>query len=512
MGLSYQLWKETGGMRRVPVYLCWAMTLVGMGFDLSIVSSIQASDQWQSFFNYPSGSTLGLLNGICTLGMVIGAFPASYSSNYLGRKGGLALGGVIVIIFTLIQTFSQNIQMYLAARFFVGFGLLFCHNASPAMLAEFSTTEERSIALGIYIPFYFVGSITMSWVCYGTVNIQNSWSWRGPCLLQLAPPLIQFCMLPFMPESPRWLAHHKKEDKALAVLGKYHGKDEHTPLVQQTMDEILDAERNLPPTRWVDLVATKGNRIRLAITAFGGFASQMSGNALISFYITTLLKNVGISSSKSQTLFNGILNIWLFIWSLAAAPVTQKVGRRPVFLFGVTSMLVFFVCFVATSAVYSEHGGKAVSSAVIAFIILFDMGYQATWAAVAMYPVELWPTSLRSKGAAVNAMFDYGSLFISIYCSPLGMDRYGWHFYFLYVACLIVELAFIYFIFVESNGFTVEAICNYFDGEIGPPGWFAAPKSKKLISEAAAHAAARREADAPALVKADLALKEAESA
>lgn len=49
----------------------------------------------------------------------------------------------------------------------------------------------------------YVGAIVGAWTTYGTSRFENDWSWRIPSILQGAIPIIQFCLLHYVPESPR---------------------------------------------------------------------------------------------------------------------------------------------------------------------------------------------------------------------------------------------------------------------------------------------------------------------
>ncbi|ORY22892.1 and other transporter-domain-containing protein [Naematelia encephala] len=477
---------KSGGWGRLRVYTCFWMSIIGMGFDLSLTGSIQASSQWQTYFGTPKGSLLGILTAITTLGMVVGAFPAPYLNNHYGRKSGPVVGSIIIIVAAILQTAAKNVGMYIAGRFLTGLGILFAHNASPAMLTEFAPKTERSVALNTYIPFYVLGSIVMSWTCYGTVELPSSWSWRGPCLLQIAPPLMQLALLPFVPESPRWLILHGKPEAAKAILIKYHGGGIETPDVTETFDEIVfntEKQKATPRTSWLDLIRGKSGRIRVAILVFTGISSQMSGNAVVGYYFVSILESIGYTSGKTQTLFSGIVSIWTLIWEIFLAIVSQRLGRRPLFLFGVITMLVTFTILSAANYSYTLSVSPALGKLVLATYVLYYMGYGAAWSTLFLYPSELFPTQMRSKALGIQAMCDYGSLFISLFASPIAIDNIGVRYYFLYVGLLVIEVVFVYFIFIETNGSTVEQICDYWDGQMGTPKWFAGPRSKNMMAE-----------------------------
>lgn len=71
----------------------------------------------------------------------------------------------------------------------------------------------------------------------------STWTWRIPSLLQLAIPSLQFVVLFWVPESPRWLICKGRVDEARALLVKYHASgDESSPLVEH---EIRDIQQNM---------------------------------------------------------------------------------------------------------------------------------------------------------------------------------------------------------------------------------------------------------------------------
>ena len=68
---------------------------------------------------------------------------------------------------------------------------------------QFGTT------LGIAIGFF---------ICYGTVNISSSLSWRLPFILQSACALALAMSCPFLPPSPRWLIARGRQTEVNAAF------------------------------------------------------------------------------------------------------------------------------------------------------------------------------------------------------------------------------------------------------------------------------------------------------
>ena len=72
----------------------------------------------------------------------------------------------------------------------------------------------------------------------GTGDTQSQASWLVPICLQLAPAVILFVGMIFMPYSPRWLVHHNRQEEARSVLAKLRGLSADHELVELEFLEI----------------------------------------------------------------------------------------------------------------------------------------------------------------------------------------------------------------------------------------------------------------------------------
>lgn len=78
---------------------------------------------------------------------------------------------------------------------------------------------------------------------YGFSFLHGSVSWRFPIAFQLLFSIVLYLTVPWLPESPRWLLAHGREEEGTAVLAALEGNGAETsdPVVQQQKDEILEA-------------------------------------------------------------------------------------------------------------------------------------------------------------------------------------------------------------------------------------------------------------------------------
>jgi MFS family permease len=107
------------------ISLVAASCMVLYGYDASVYNAVQGSKHWVAWFNDPDDNMIGLINTVYTVGAIIsGFFFGGPVADYLGRRAGMGIGAILVIISTLLQTFSPrgNIGMFMAGRIIIGVG------------------------------------------------------------------------------------------------------------------------------------------------------------------------------------------------------------------------------------------------------------------------------------------------------------------------------------------------------------------------------------------------------
>jgi MFS family permease len=81
------------------------------GFDVSMMNGLQSLPQWQSAFNYPEGSMLGLLNAIQTIGALAGLPFAPYFSDGIGRRPSILFGAGIMVCLSPITRSAKSLSL-----------------------------------------------------------------------------------------------------------------------------------------------------------------------------------------------------------------------------------------------------------------------------------------------------------------------------------------------------------------------------------------------------------------
>ncbi len=81
------------------------------------------------------------------------------------------------------------------------------------------------------------------------------------------------------------------------------------------------------------------------------------------------------------------------------------------------------------------------------------------------YSSEILPYNIRAKGLALCLGITALSGVLNQYINPIGLSHLAWKFYFVYIVILVIEVASIWFLFVETKGPTLEEIATLFDGD-----------------------------------------------
>ncbi|KAF2716049.1 general substrate transporter [Polychaeton citri CBS 116435] len=465
-------WMRDPGLRRLNLaILTMFASAAANGYDGSLINGLLALPHFNTNLGHVNANLLGVTLAGVSLGGLPSFIPASYVSDYMGRRFCVAVGSSLMLAAAIIQGATSGIYSFLGTRIMLGVGLGFAQTAAPPLTTEIAHPKHRGNITNLFQSIWFWGAIASAVVTLGTLFVDNDWSWRIPCLLQGLFPAIQLIGLLVVPESPRWLISKNRHHEALQILAKYHAnglvEDELVQYEYQEICRALEMEKAAAKsTGWATFFATKGNRHRFLICVLVGFMIQWAGNGIVSYYLAPILKSIGITSAITQAGINLALQVWNAALAFAGALSAERFGRRPLWLLSASGMLVSFIVVTALSATFAEYGIKAAGSATVAFLFIFFGFYDIAFTPLSIaYPVEILPFNLRAKGLSVNLTTVFGAGFFNQYVNPIALEAIQWKFYFVYIAALAAMIPTIYFLFPETKGRTLEEIAVVFDGE-----------------------------------------------
>ncbi|KAG9499391.1 hypothetical protein J7337_007847 [Fusarium musae] len=358
-------------------------------------------------------ANLGTLVNAINIGVLVSALFSSQLCEIFGRKKPITLGTFLIIIGSALQGGAQNLGMFIAGRIIIGLGTGIVAVAAPQLMTEVAYPTHRG----------------------------------------------------------KMLVYKDRRGEALAVLSQYHSCGDHdSRLVRFELLEIeatLEEEKKHKAIQWSEFIRTSGNRKRLWILISMGFAAQLSGLGLTGYYLTKILNSIGVTNANTQLLINVIAAVWQLCCSVFFAMLIDRVGRRGLITFRITTMLVVFIVWTICSALNEERhfSDRPMALAVVATIFLFQVGYRPFAISTVPYVVECSLYSLRSKTAMIFQFCGYSASFFTGYVNPVALDRVRWRYYIFACAVLGVECVFAWWYLPETKGKGLEEIGQIFDGE-----------------------------------------------
>lgn len=333
------------------------------------------------------------------------------------------------------------------------------------------------ILVAMYNTLWFSGAIIAAGSARGALNTGGDYSWRVITWLQalFAGLICLFCWL--IPESPRWLYVNNKKEQAKKVLTTYHGhgnpESAWVKLQFSEYEEYLNM--NGADKRWWDYRALFRNRAaiyRLSCNVVISIFGQWAGNAVLSYFLGSVLDTAGYTGTIEQANITLINNCQQFAWAILGAVLVDKVGRRPLLLFSFLGCTIVWLGMTVASSQFemsyvgTDETGKPIysnhhaSKAALAMIFIFGCIYSIGITPLqALYPVEVLSFEMRAKGMAFSNLAVNAAGMLNQYAWPVSMKQIGWKTYIVFTIWDLVQFAVVYVFIPETKGRTVSC-CN----------------------------------------------------
>lgn len=459
--------------RMIQLYIISSFMFLGStmgGFDGSLMGNMLALPAFQRQFGASIvGVKTAFISSMYNIGSVCALPFIGPLTDTWGRRVGISIGCLFIIMGTIIQGTSTSLPAYLAGRFFLGFGGCITNVACPSYVVEFAHPVYRGVITGLYNCCYYLGAILAAAALRGSVHYEDNRSWLIPTWVQLVFPVILLLPCYFFPESPRWLFVHGKVDKCRQVLTRYHGNENPDSLYVQLELREFEEELELDGAdkRWWDYRVLFNSRAAIyrailcavAVSAF----SQWTGQSGLSYFLPAMLSTTGITNST--TILN--INLGITITSGAAAcfgaSLMDRFGRRKMLISCCTALALLWAGMLGGTSAYYEHDNANAAKASVVFVFLIGIVFSAAYTPLqALYPVECLSYEQRAKGMALQNMAGNAASLVNQFAFPIALEDITWKTYFIYLATCAAEAVYYYFIMVETKGHTLEELTEIF--------------------------------------------------
>ncbi|KAI6901411.1 MFS general substrate transporter [Hortaea werneckii] len=478
---------------------CSIITSTTFGYDGSMLNGLNILPEYTDYFHLTSATT-GLQTSAVFIGGCLAGLCWGNVVDYAGRRQSLFWAAIITLSAVILQTAAQNVAMcklqsqsytlfchassaqqssctwqqrafthfaVVIARILIGFGTAASGCGGPPYLAETLPLHWRGWGLGIFNDCYYVGGLVAAGVTCGTAKLQSTWAWRAPSLVQGLFSLICIVILPFLPESPRWLAYRGHRDAAHTVLAQtYADGDRNSPVVIAALKEIIDTLEYEKSNNEKLCFRTPSARRRIALACSAAVFSTISGNVIASYYIGPLLTLAGITSTKVQLEVNIILNAWSLVCALCGTCSVDRLGRKTTALASATTLTVIIFIEGALTKVFGTSNNDSGIYATVASVFLFMGAYSFGWTPLLyLYPPEVLNYPIRAVGVGLFQFVANATAVLIVFTMPIALDNIGYITYFINGAWDVLVIIIIAVFWVETKGKTLEELDVVFEGE-----------------------------------------------
>lgn len=201
------------------IYLLTALAIVLDGFDGQMIG--YAIPAIMKEWGIPRAAfSIAVACGL--VGMALGSLVAGMIADRIGRKPVLIGSIVLFGASTAMIATAPDVMAIAAIRFFAGLGIGAALPACTTLLAEFTPTRSRTMAVTTAIVCYPLGGMLAGLVAGKVLPVDG---WRTFFLIGGAIPVVYALVLIFlMKESPKYLARQasRKEDLRSLMSGMRH--------------------------------------------------------------------------------------------------------------------------------------------------------------------------------------------------------------------------------------------------------------------------------------------------
>lgn len=400
-------------------------------------------------------------------GGMIGAFSSGYLADKFGRKGAVLFSQIFAILGAVVSTcclVAKSPEMLMAGRFLTGINCGFATQLAPMYLAEitpfnlrgaFGTGHQLFITIGI-----FMGSVFGLREILGTVN-----GWPYLLLLNAVPAVFSLIVLPFLPESPRflYLVKNKKTEAEKALKWYRQTEDVSADLEEmetesQDKSNIVSEEEETYTMR--KLLTSKELRVPLFVAVFLQVIQQLSGINAVFFYSTGIYRNSGVSEWAIQYAVIGT-NAVNVIMTIVTVPIIDKIGRRPLLLFPMIVMDIILIIITVALSLQDKHQWLSYVSiiCVIAYVICFAVGLGPI---PCMIGAELFRQGPRPRVMSLVGLTNWLFTMIVAISFENIQEAIGAYTFLIFLGLMVIFTVFVYFKVPETKNKTFEEIASQF--------------------------------------------------
>ena len=299
------------------------------GLEVTIVGSMSEALKPTDTGLGLSSSDVGLAGAMYVAGACVGALLFGQLTDRFGRKKLFLLTLGVYTVATVLTAFSMNPAWYFACRFLTGMGIGGEYAAINSAIDELIPAKYRGRVDVAINGSFWVGAALGSLLTIPLLDpniVDPSWGWRAAFGLGAVLAVGILVVRRHVPESPRWLFIHEREDEAEEIV-----RDIERTVSEESGKELHGVDRTITirqrKTISLPLIAKTVFTMypRRTILCFSLFVGQaFLYNAFFFTYGDTLSTFLDVGQTGWYLAVFAASN---FVGALALSPLFDSIGR-----------------------------------------------------------------------------------------------------------------------------------------------------------------------------------------
>lgn len=347
--------------------------------------------------------TLGLISSSTLVGTIIGGPLIGYLTDIFGRRPMFILDLTIFLAASLSMLLVTEPWQMIALGVILGMVIGGDYAIGSPLLGEFAPARNRGRYLAVLEILWSVGYVVAFLLGFLILHAAPE-AWRIVLASSAIPAGIILMLRHGLPESPRWL------------LGKGRVAEAHKVFEELGVEPAAGGYLDEPEakTKW-SILFSKAYIGRTLFCAVFWVCIVIPYFAL-TFFQSDVLGALGLENPVVVALLGTFVAL---LGAVLGWYLIDKVGRRPL-LIG-----PMFLCGIAltTVAIGATIGLPVIVNVIAFFGYLFFYGIMGILCGV--YPLEVFPTSVRTSGLGLASGFSRVGAAIATFLVPIGFATLG---------------------------------------------------------------------------------------
>jgi hypothetical protein len=177
---------------------------------------------------------------------------------------------------------------------------------------------------------------------------------------------------------------------------------------------------------YADMFKRYRSRVLIAMSAQA--LAQLNGINVISYYAPLVFESAGWYGHDA-VLMAGINGITYFLSTIPPWYIVDRWGRRPILLSGAVAMTISL----SLISYFIYLNVQSTPMLVVLFVMIYNAAFGYSWGPIPwLYPPEILPLSIRSKGASLSTATNWAFNWLVGEMTPILQEWIQWRLYLLH--------------------------------------------------------------------------------